>query len=111
MTIWNQIKNLFSRSNPDINEPNHFASGETAVPAMNQQNMVDLMHRLEKTLEGTYSCDEAYALLDEYVELVADNEEARQLMPLVETHLDMCPDCRDEFELLLQILKTADTEE
>ncbi|WP_420642062.1 zf-HC2 domain-containing protein [Candidatus Leptofilum sp.] len=93
-----------------MNQPHDPAAGETAVPALNQQNMVDLMHRLEKTMEGSYSCDEAYALLDEYVELVADDEEAKKLMPMVQNHLDMCPDCRDEFEMLLQILKTADAE-
>lgn len=93
-----------------MNEPNESAVGETAVPAINPQNMVDLMHRLEKTVEGTYSCDEAYALLDEYVETVADDDEAKKLMPMVKSHLDMCPDCRDAFELLLQILKTAEAD-
>ena len=111
MTIWNQIKNLFSRSKQPMNNFNDSASSQTAVPAMNQQHLVDLMHRLEKTMEGAYSCEEAYALLDEYVELVADDEEAKRLMPLVKNHLDMCPDCRDEFELLLHVLKTADSEE
>lgn len=110
MTIWNQIKNLFSRSKQAINVPSEAAEVGTAVSAINSQNMVDLMHRLEKTMDGVYSCDEAYALLDEYVEMVADDDEAKKLMPMVKNHLDMCPDCRDEFEVLLQILKTADAD-
>ena len=77
---------------------------------MNQKNLIDLMERLEKTMEDAYSCEEAFALLDEYVELVASDEEAKRLMPLVKNHLDMCPDCQDEFEILLHVLKTADSE-
>ena len=75
---------------------------------LTQDHLVGLMHRLETTLENAYSCDEAFALLDEYVELVANKEEAERLMPLVKNHLDLCPDCRDEFEILLHVLQTAD---
>lgn len=77
---------------------------------LTQDHLVNLMQRLETTMENVYSCDEAFALLDEYVELVANKEEAEQLMPLVKNHLDLCPDCRDEFEILLNILQTADPE-
>ncbi len=108
MTIWTKIRDLFSRSKQVLSEPHDAAAGVTAVPALDQQTMVNLMHRLEKTVEGVYSCEEAFALLDEYVELVANDDEAKKLMPMVKNHLDMCPDCRDEFEILLDILKTAD---
>lgn len=94
-----------------MNELNHSASNQMADTTINQTHLVDLMHRLEHTMEGVYSCEEAFALLDEYVELVASDEEARRLMPLVQNHLDMCPDCRDEFEILLHVLKTADSDE
>ncbi len=87
--------------------------GSAGQPAggviISQDHLVKLMHRLETTLDNAYSCDEAFALLDEYVELVANKEEAEQLMPLVKNHLDLCPDCRDEFEILVHILETADT--
>lgn len=111
MTIWNQIKQLFSRSNQEMNQSHASANSQTANPSLSQTHLVDLMQRLEYTLEDAYSCEEAFALLDEYVELVASDEEARRLMPLVENHLDMCPDCRDEFEILLHVLKSADSEE
>jgi hypothetical protein len=29
------------------------------------------------------------------------------LMPIVQHHLDTCPDCREEFEALLRILKAS----
>ena len=85
------------------------AADQPADASLNQEQLVDLLHRLERTIENAYSCEEVYALLDEYVELVADDEEAKKLMPLVQNHLDMCPDCRDEYEILLHVLKTADS--
>lgn len=91
-----------------MNKLNDTTLDQSAKPALDQAGIVDLMQRLEKTLDNAYSCEEAFALLDEYVELVADDDEARQLMPLVKNHLDMCPDCRDKFEILLHVLKTAD---
>ena len=64
-----------------------------------------LMDLIEKTNEGEYSCAETFDLLDEYVELVADGQNAALLMPLVKKHLDHCPDCGPRFEILLDILQ------
>lgn len=106
----NKIKKLFSKTKQPMNKPNPSAERPLSETNITQDTLVDLMHRLEKTMTNAYSCEEAFALLDEYVELVADDEEAAQLMPLVKNHIDMCPDCRDKFEILLHILKTADSE-
>ena len=103
MTIWNQIKNLFRRS--DLSNTTSQPDGEATLT---QEMLVDLMNRLEKTTEDAYCCDEVFALLDEYVELVVDDEQARQLMPLVQNHLDICSDCRDEYDVLLHVLETAE---
>jgi hypothetical protein len=76
--------------------------------------LVKLMHCLETTMENACSCAEAFAILDEYTELVASDEQAQQLMPLVKNHMDICADCREEFEALLTILqseKLADSSE
>jgi hypothetical protein len=99
MTNWNKIKNLLNRAKQPMNE---------LKTDITKDGVISLMRRLEKTLENSYSCEESFALLDEYVELVASDEEAKRLMPLVKNHIDMCPDCREEFEILLHILKTAD---
>ena len=107
MTIWTRLRNLFGRSRQPINECGD-VSPYAGEMVFTQDHLVELMQRLETTMENVYSCDEAFALLDEYVEMVANKEEAEQLMPLVKNHLDLCPDCRDEFEVLLHILETAD---
>lgn len=42
--------------------------------------------------------------MDEYVELVRHGEDTSKLMPLVEHHLKMCGDCREEVEALLRMM-------
>ncbi|RMG97672.1 MAG: hypothetical protein D6706_08105 [Chloroflexi bacterium] len=91
------------------------SNSENPTPLDNLENIGEdvikrLLELIEKTREDAYSCEEAYALLDEYVELVAGNEAAAQVMPLVERHLDLCPDCREKFEVLLQILQSDEGE-
>lgn len=76
----------------------------TAVLHLDDAAMIRLMHCLSMTVEGACTCAEAYAMMDQYTELVASDEQARQLMPLVKNHMDMCPDCREEFEILLKIV-------
>lgn len=97
-----------------MNEEELKAKGQHEAPPqttgqcapLNQEALVDLLHKLEHLQENAYSCEETYALLDEYVELVMTDEEAAALMPLVKNHLDMCPDCREQYEILLHILDT-----
>jgi hypothetical protein len=59
------------------------------------------------TREVEYSCDEVYELLDQFAELVERGEDVSQLMPLVQYHMEMCMDCREEMEALLRILRAS----
>lgn len=73
--------------------------------ASSEQVLRKLLVAIEQTQDVEYSCDEVYQLLDQYTEAVERGEDAAQVMPLVKHHLDMCPDCREEFEALLSILE------
>ncbi|MEO8356869.1 MAG: hypothetical protein ABI621_13225 [Chloroflexota bacterium] len=50
------------------------------------------------------SCGELYAKLDEYVEREANKKDAAYLMPVIREHLDLCPECCEEYEALLEVL-------
>ena len=50
-------------------------------------------------------CDECFEQLDRFVELKLAGKNAAEAMPLVQDHLDRCPDCREEFEALLAVLR------
>ena len=62
---------------------------------------------LTKTLETECSCDEVFELLDQYAEMAVAQGDAAQVMPLVDHHLRMCPDCREEYDMLMQILSAG----
>ena len=79
---------------------------ETNSLSLNEALVKNLMEMLDHTHEGMYSCAETFALLDEYVELIADDEEAIALMPYVKRHLDKCPDCHDFYAALLNIIQS-----
>jgi hypothetical protein len=60
---------------------------------------------LEMTDDEELGCEEVYALIDQYAELLLRGEDPKKLMPLVEKHLALCKDCREELEALLRILE------
>jgi len=72
---------------------------------VNSQAVKQLMKMLELTSVEEYSCEETFALLDEYIDLALSCEEAEMLMPLVKRHLELCVDCQDEFEVLLRAIQ------
>ena len=69
--------------------------------------MMKLLQSLAMTEEQEISCDDVFAVLDQFVEAVKRGENPLFLMPLVRQHLDMCPDCREEYETLLRMLQPA----
>ncbi len=64
-----------------------------------------MMGQVGKTLAVEYACDEVQQLLDQFAERVLQGENGASWMALVRRHLELCPDCREEFEALLRILK------
>jgi len=66
-----------------------------------------LLKMIANTKEVEFSCDDVYHLLDQYSEAVVQGKNAEELMPLVEHHIDICPDCREEFEALLRVLQAS----
>ena len=65
---------------------------------------------LENAREEDLSCTEMYARLDEFVENEVQGEYAEKIAPLVHEHLDMCPECCEEYEALLAVLENTKEE-
>lgn len=66
--------------------------------------MQKMMAMLSNTQDVELTCDDVFALLDQFAELAAQGEDVAQLMPLVKQHLDMCEDCREEYKVLESIV-------
>ena len=64
-----------------------------------------ILRQIRKTQEIEILCDETFRLLAEFTEMAARGEKVSEAMPLVQQHIEVCPDCREEFEAVLEILK------
>ena len=63
---------------------------------------------LEDVRKEELSCEEIYSKLDEYVECEMDCNDAAHVMPLIREHLDICSECCEEYEALLDVVEKAD---
>ena len=74
-------------------------------PELSDELVTRMMHRLVSTDEEELSCDEVFALVDEYAEASQRGEDVTGLKPLIRHHLDMCRECDDEYQALLRVLE------
>ena len=65
-----------------------------------------MVNSVVSTRPDEIGCDDCFAQLDRFAELVLAGKNAAEALPLVQDHLDRCMDCREEFEALLRALKT-----
>ena len=69
------------------------------------ETVLGFLQVLERVQEEGCSCGEVFSKIDEYVEREVDKKDAEDLMPLIREHLDLCPECCEEYEALLDILE------
>jgi hypothetical protein len=67
-----------------------------------------LIGEVAETREVEIGCDECFEQLDRFVEMTLVGLNAAQAMPLVQEHLEICSECREEFEALLASLRAVD---
>jgi hypothetical protein len=69
--------------------------------------IVKFLQILEDVRTEDMSCNELFVRLDEFVETEVHSHNAGKLMPLVREHLDLCPDCDEEYKALLTVLENT----
>lgn len=100
-----RFRDMFQRLFGRAADRSAFQRSNAEVPP--SEMMEKLLTMLDRTQPTELSCDEVFAVLDQFAELAARGENVAQLMPLVKQHLEMCADCREEFEVLQSILESA----
>ncbi|HEY6072404.1 MAG TPA: hypothetical protein VIV15_03195 [Anaerolineales bacterium] len=71
------------------------------------QNLIRSLQ--EDDQEKACTCDDVFAVLDQYAELELRGQDAARIMPLLRKHMDGCHDCCEEYEALLEILQKTKT--
>lgn len=73
---------------------------------------VDVLKKLVASIATTRSdeiaCDECFDQVDQFAAQILKGKPAAEALPLVQDHLDRCGDCREEFEALLEAVKSLD---
>lgn len=69
--------------------------------------LAKMMKMLAVTQDRELNCDEVYALLDQFAEAISRGEAIRGVLVPVEQHLKVCPDCREEYETLLAMIRAT----
>jgi hypothetical protein len=91
------LRRIFKRHQASIQK-----SSEMKISPQHAKNMLMM---IANTREQELSCDEVHGLLDQYAEMALRGENPAEFLPLVHYHLDMCPDCREEYEALVRMLE------
>jgi hypothetical protein len=55
------------------------------------------------------ACEDCFEQVDRFAELVLAGRDAAEAMPLVHEHLEHCPECKDEFEVFLDVLRASES--
>ena len=93
-TIMNRVKEFVQR-----------ILGQTSAPEQKKEQIVKgIVKALDMTQDREMACEEVFEVIDQYAELVVNGDAPEKVMPLVEHHLVMCGHCREEFEMLLDML-------
>ncbi|MCA9866692.1 MAG: hypothetical protein KIS95_03365 [Anaerolineae bacterium] len=100
------MSNLIDRFRQKLGLTRHPAPACVNVP-LNDASLERLMHMLNETRSDELTCEEVFNCLDEYVDCLEAYQDVGGKKPLVEHHLSMCPDCRDQLDALIHALENA----
>ena len=79
-------------------------------PELSDEMVTRIMHRLVVAEVTEITCDEVFAIVDEYAEASQRGEDVSSLKPLIRHHLDMCRECDEEYQALVSILEGTDSQ-
>lgn len=71
---------------------------------LTNEAVLGILRVLDEVPTEEVSCAELYTKLDQYVDREVNKKDAALLMPVIREHLDICPECCEEYEALLDVL-------
>ncbi len=77
---------------------------------LNKNILKRLIRLIADTRSDEIGCDQCFRELDSFAEMKLTGKSAEEAMPMLQYHLNHCKVCREEYEALLEALKTIDKE-
>lgn len=75
---------------------------------LNKNILKRLIRVIVDTRSDEIGCEQCFRELDSYAELELEGKSAEEAMPMLQYHLDHCKVCREEYEALLEALKSIE---
>ena len=72
---------------------------------LSSETIQKMISSVRSTRDTELDCGHCYDELDRFIEMKLSGKNAAEAMPLVQEHLNICPPCREEYEVLLEALK------
>lgn len=72
---------------------------------LSSETIKKMMISVKSTRDEELVCDHCHDELHRFIEIKLSGKNAAEAMPLVQEHLDRCPPCREEYEVLLEALE------
>jgi rubrerythrin len=76
--------------------------------ALNPEQVGKLLQKIRQTREIEMTCPECLDELDRYTQSTLDSQPIEGILHKVREHLEDCPCCNDQFELVLETLKAIE---
>lgn len=77
---------------------------------LNLDTLKKLARSIASTTDEEVDCEECFEVVDQFVDMKLQGKVAEEAMPLIQDHLSRCMACREEFEALLDAVKTTSEE-
>lgn len=75
--------------------------------ALDKQQLKSLLSSVAKTRDAEIDCDECLAGMAEFAELELLGSEVPEALRSIRNHIEICPECTEEYEVLLSVLAEA----
>ena len=76
--------------------------------ALNSEQISRLLNKIQQTREVEMSCPECLDELDKYTQRILDGTPIDGLLGSVREHLEACPCCTGQFNLVLETLEAIE---
>ena len=74
---------------------------------LTSQQVGSIVKMLGLTRDREFNCSECLQHVSEFAECQLTNKPVDEIIASVEQHLALCPECREEYEALMKILKAG----
>jgi uncharacterized protein with PIN domain len=78
---------------------------KTNEHGLTREQVGGIVRMLGLTTEREFDCGECLQHVSEFAERQIEGKPVTEIIAKVEQHLALCPECREEYEALMRILK------